>query len=78
MGTYETNEDPEKRKRIIKTLINKITKNIMKKLSSSKNEIENWVGEKIEKLNWDKDLDKGCDRKKLRDKLTKKGIKKFK
>ena len=50
----------------------------MKKSSSSKNEIENWVREEIEKLNWDKDLDKGSDRKKLRDKLTKKGIKKFK
>ena len=78
VGTYETNEDPEKRKRIIKTLINKITKNIMKKSNSSKNDIENWVKEEIEKLNWDKDLDKGSDRKKLRDKLTKTGIKKFK
>ena len=78
VGTYETNEDPEKRKRIIKTLINKITKNIMKKSNSSKNDIENWVRTEIEKLNWDKDLDKGSDRKKLRDKLTKKGIKKFK
>ena len=78
VGNYETNEDSEKRKRIIKTLINKITKNIMKKSSSSKNEIENWVRVEIEKLNWDKDLDKGSDRKKLRDKLTKKGIKKFK
>ena len=78
VGQFETNDDPEKRKRIIKTLINKITKNIMKKSNSSKNDIENWVRAEIEKLNWDKDLDKGSDRKKIRDKLTKKGIKKFK
>ena len=50
----------------------------MKKSNSSYNQIENWVRTEIEKLNWDKDLDKGSDRKKIRDKLTKKGIKKFK
>tara|TARA_B100001173_G_C15949957_1_gene530911 strand:+ start:987 stop:1136 length:150 start_codon:yes stop_codon:yes gene_type:complete len=44
----------------------------------NKKDIEDWVRGEIEKLNWDKHLDKASDRKKLRDKLSKKGIKKFK
>ena len=78
VGQFETNDDPEKRKRIIKTLIKKITKSIEKKSKSSSNEIEAWVTSEINQLDWEKDLDKSKDRKKIRDKLIKKGIKKFK
>ena len=49
----------------------------MKNYLNFETDIKNLETE-IEKLNWDKDLDKGSDRKKFRDKLTKKGIKKFK
>ena len=78
VAKYETNDDPNKRQRIINTLIKKITKDIGKKSDADASQIQQWVQKEVNQLDWDKDLDKGSDRKKLRDKLTKKGIKKFK
>ena len=78
VGTYETNDDPDKRQRIINTLIKKIAKDIGKKSDADTSQIQKWVQEEVNQLNWDKDLDKSKDRKKIRDKITKKGIKKFK
>ena len=78
VATYETNDDPNKRQRIINTLIKKITKDIGKKSDADASEIQQWVQQEVNQLDWDKDLDKSKDRKKVRDKITKKGIKKFK
>ncbi len=78
VGQYETNDDQGKRDRIINTLINKITKDIIKKSKSNKDDIKKWATTEVNKLDWDKDLDKSKDRKKKRDQLTKKGKKIFK
>ena len=49
-----------------------------KKSNSNKDDIKTWVATEVNKLDWDKDLDKSKDRKKIRDQITKKGKKTFK
>ena len=72
------NSEQGRRDRIIKTLIKRITKGISQYTSANADDIKNWVTQEIDQLDWDRDLDRSPDRKKLRNKLTELGINKFK
>ncbi len=77
VGQFENNDDPEKRKRIVNTLIKKISKKIITKTDANLSDVFEWVEAEVEKLDWDTQLNKGSDRNKIRDKIINKGIKKF-
>ena len=77
VGQFENNDDPEKRKRIVNTLIKKISKKIITKTNANLSDVFQWVEAEVEKLDWDTQLNKGSDRNKIKDKIINKGIKKF-